>query len=55
VAEKLTKEKLEMLLREAEQAHGECERTLGKRDENWPSWYASYIVQKLNGTPSESR
>jgi hypothetical protein len=35
------------LLREAEQAHGEFEKTLGRRDEDWPSWYADYILKKL--------
>jgi hypothetical protein len=35
------------LLREAERAHGEYEKTLGQRDEDWPSWYADYILKKL--------
>ncbi len=35
------------LLREAERAHGEFEKTLGRRDEDWPSWYADYILKKL--------
>jgi hypothetical protein len=42
-----TKEDLEKLLREAEKAHGEYEQKLGKRDDNWPSWYAEFIVKKL--------
>lgn len=45
----LTKEKLARLLREAEQAHGEYERELGGRDEDWPSWYADYILRRLEG------
>jgi hypothetical protein len=44
----LTKEDLEKLLREAEKAHGEYERKLGQRDDNWPSWYAQFIVKKLH-------
>lgn len=44
----LTKEKLEELLREAEQAHGQYEKALGYRDEDWPAWYADYIWKKLN-------
>jgi hypothetical protein len=40
-------EELAELLREAERAHGEYERELGQRDEDWPSWYARYIVERL--------
>jgi hypothetical protein len=43
----LTAERLAELLREAEQAHGEYERELGRRDDDWPSWYARYIVERL--------
>ncbi len=43
----VTKEELARLLREAEQAHAEYERGLGQRDEDWPSWYAGYILDKL--------
>ena len=43
----LTREGLAELLREAERAHGEYERTLGQRDEDWPSWYAGYILDRL--------
>ena len=43
----VTKENLEKLLREAEKAHGEYEQKLGHRDDNWPSWYAEFIVKKL--------
>jgi hypothetical protein len=43
----LTREALGELLREAERAHAEYERELGERDEDWPSWYAGYIVEKL--------
>jgi hypothetical protein len=46
----LTAERLAELLREAERAHGEYERDLGGRDEDWPSWYADYIVSRLEGT-----
>lgn len=43
-----TAEQLEKLLREAEAAHAEYERVvLGARDENWPKWYAEYIVARL--------
>ena len=45
----LTRERLAGLLREAEQAHGEYERELGHRDEDWPGWYADYILRALDG------
>ena len=39
-------------LRRAAAAHGEHEkRNGGKHDENWPDWYASYIVAEQAGTP----
>lgn len=36
-------------LRRAEAAHGEYERRTGRRDENWPDWYAEYIVREQAG------
>jgi catechol 2,3-dioxygenase-like lactoylglutathione lyase family enzyme len=37
-------------LRRAEAAHGEHEkRTGGQRDENWPDWYAEYILAEQAG------
>jgi catechol 2,3-dioxygenase-like lactoylglutathione lyase family enzyme len=37
-------------LRRAAAAHGEHEkRTGGQRDENWPDWYAEYIVREQSG------
>jgi hypothetical protein len=44
----LTEERLAELLREAEAAHGEYEQSLGRRDDDWPAWYANYIVGKLD-------
>ena len=39
-------------LRRASVAHGEHEkRTGGKHDENWPDWYAEYIVSEQAGKP----
>lgn len=43
----VTAEQLATLLREAEKAHAEYERELGRRDEDWPTWYAQYIVERL--------
>lgn len=39
--------RLATLLREAERAHGEYEKALGHRDDEWPDWYAAYIVERL--------
>jgi catechol 2,3-dioxygenase-like lactoylglutathione lyase family enzyme len=36
-------------LRRAEAAHGEHEKRTGRRDENWPAWYAEYMVQEQSG------
>jgi hypothetical protein len=46
----LTVAQLADLLREAERAHGEYEKTLGHRDEDWPSWYADYILKRLRAS-----
>jgi catechol 2,3-dioxygenase-like lactoylglutathione lyase family enzyme len=43
---------LAMALRRAESAHGEHEkRAGGVRDENWPEWYAEYMVNEQAGKP----
>ncbi len=36
-------------LRRAESAHGEHEKSIGKRDDNWPEWYAEYMVREHAG------
>ena len=44
--------KLAAALRRAAVAHGEHEkRTGGQRDENWPDWYAEYMVAEQAGKP----
>jgi catechol 2,3-dioxygenase-like lactoylglutathione lyase family enzyme len=40
---------LSAALRRAADAHGEHEKRIGKRDENWPDWYADYIVREQAG------
>jgi catechol 2,3-dioxygenase-like lactoylglutathione lyase family enzyme len=41
---------LAQALRRAGAAHGEHEkRTGGQRDENWPDWYAEYMVREQSG------
>ena len=38
--------------RRAEAAHGEHEKRMGgQRDENWPDWYAAYMVAEQAGKP----
>jgi len=42
-------------LRRAAAAHGEHEkRTGGQRDEDWPNWYAEYMVREQAGKPLPS-
>jgi catechol 2,3-dioxygenase-like lactoylglutathione lyase family enzyme len=36
-------------MRRAAAAHGEHEKRIGQADENWPDWYAAYIVAEQAG------
>lgn len=36
-------------MRRAEAAHGEYEKSLGKRDDAWADWYADYMVREQTG------
>ena len=36
-------------LRRAESAHGQHQKRTGQRDENWPDWYAAYMVAEQAG------
>jgi hypothetical protein len=47
--QELTREELATLLREAEKAHAAYEKELGSRDEDWPGWYADYVLRRLEG------
>ncbi len=38
--------KLEKLMKEAELEHVEYEKQLGKKDKNWPVWFAKFIIKK---------
>ncbi len=44
----LSVEELADLLRRAQDAHGEYERQTGERDEDWPSWYAQWMLDELS-------
>ncbi|HYY06149.1 MAG TPA: hypothetical protein VE997_06200 [Candidatus Limnocylindria bacterium] len=46
--DQLSQEELAYLLREAERAHAQYEADLGERDEDWPTWYAGYILDRLS-------
>ena len=41
---------LAIALRRAAIAHGQHEARTGQRDENWPDWYAEYMVREQAGT-----
>jgi hypothetical protein len=36
-------------MRRASVAHGEHEKRIGAADENWPVWYAEYMVREQAG------
>jgi catechol 2,3-dioxygenase-like lactoylglutathione lyase family enzyme len=36
-------------MKRAETAHGEHEKRTGERDEDWPSWYAAYMLAEQHG------
>jgi catechol 2,3-dioxygenase-like lactoylglutathione lyase family enzyme len=40
---------LSKALQRAAAAHGEHEKRTGKHDDNWPDWYADYIVREQAG------
>jgi catechol 2,3-dioxygenase-like lactoylglutathione lyase family enzyme len=40
---------LSKAMRRASVAHGEHEKRIGAADENWPDWYAAYMVAELSG------
>ncbi|HEV3153817.1 MAG TPA: hypothetical protein VGZ02_08450 [Candidatus Baltobacteraceae bacterium] len=49
----VTVDELAGLLRDAETAHGQFEVTLGHRDDDWPKWYAKYVLDRLEQEPPE--
>ena len=36
-------------LRRAADAHGQFEKRIGRADDNWPNWYAEYMVHEQTG------
>jgi hypothetical protein len=47
----VTEDRLRTLLRIAESAHAAYEAETGVPDEDWPTWYASFIVARLREEP----
>lgn len=43
----VSEDRLRTLLRVAESAHGAYEKELGRADDDWPTWYAKFIVDRL--------
>jgi catechol 2,3-dioxygenase-like lactoylglutathione lyase family enzyme len=47
-------DELARALKRAEAAHGEHEKRTGERDENWPAWYAAFMLaEQTGGEPPE--
>jgi hypothetical protein len=49
----VSEDRLRTLLRVAESAHAAHEAELGRPDEDWPTWYAQFIVTRLREEPAE--
>jgi hypothetical protein len=47
----VSEDRLRTLLRVAESAHGAYEQELGRPDDDWPAWYAAFIVARLREEP----
>jgi hypothetical protein len=49
----VSEDRLRTLLRVAESAHAAYETELGRPDDDWPTWYAQFIAQRLREEPAE--
>lgn len=38
-------------MRRAAAAHGEHQKRIGHRDDDWLDWYAAYIIAEQSGKP----
>ena len=47
----LTEDRLRTLLRVAESAHAAYETERGEPDDDWPTWYAAFIVARWSEEP----
>ena len=50
----VTEDRLRTLLRVAESAHGAYETERGEPDDDWPTWYAAFIIARLEEEPEGS-
>lgn len=50
----VSEDRLRTLLRVAESAHGAYEQELGRPDDDWPTWYAAFIVERLREEPDDA-
>jgi len=50
----MNKDELAALLREAEKAHAEYEKMLGGKDDDWPAWYADFVVKKMQNASKQT-
>ena len=48
----VSEDRLRTLLRVAESAHAAYEQELGRADDDWPTWYAAFIVERLREDPT---
>jgi hypothetical protein len=49
----VSEDRLRTLLRVAESAHAAYEAERGAPDDDWPTWYAQFIVTRLREEPEE--
>ena len=47
----VTEDRLRTLLRVAESAHEAYEKERGAPDDDWPTWYAAFIIARLEEEP----
>ena len=47
----VTEDRLRTLLRVAESAHEAYEKERGQPDDDWPTWYAAFIIARLQEEP----
>jgi hypothetical protein len=47
----IAEDRLRTLLRVAESAHAAYEAERGEPDEDWPAWYAAFIVERWREEP----
>ena len=50
----VSEDRLRTLLRVAESAHAAYEAERGEPDDDWPTWYAAFIVERLREEPEDA-